>query len=70
MKDSRHNRSLTIALTLSGSDTAGRNIATIHGTEGRIEIDKVWYTPTGFRRFDASNSVVEEYISKVEGRGM
>ena len=59
-----------IALTLSGSDTAGRNIATIHGTEGRIEIDKVWYTPTSFRRYDASNSVVEEYISKVEGRGM
>ncbi|CAN7428437.1 Gfo/Idh/MocA family oxidoreductase [Devosia sp. LjRoot16] len=59
-----------IALTLSGSDTAGRNIATIHGTEGRIEIDKVWYTPTSFRRYDASNSVVEEYVSKVEGRGM
>jgi len=59
-----------IALTLSGSDTAGRNIATIHGTRGRIEIDKVWYTPTSFRRYDESNTVVEEYVSKVEGRGM
>lgn len=59
-----------IALTLSGSDTAGRNIATIHGTEGRIEIDKVWYVPTSFRRYDATNTVVEEYVSKVEGRGM
>ena len=59
-----------ISLTLSGSDTAGRNIATIHGTEGRIEIDKVWYVPTSFRRYDATNTVVEEYVSKVEGRGM
>lgn len=59
-----------IALTLSASDTAGRNIATIHGTEGRIEIDKVWYTPTSFRRYDATDTVVEEYVSEVEGRGM
>jgi predicted dehydrogenase len=59
-----------IAQTLSGSDTAGRNIATILGTEGRIEIDKVWYVPTTFRRYDARNEVVEEYVSNVEGRGM
>jgi len=59
-----------IALTLSASDTAGRNLATILGTKGRIEIDKVWYTPTSFRRYDESNAVVEEYVSKVEGRGM
>lgn len=59
-----------IAMTLSASDTAGRNIATILGTKGRIEIDKVWYTPTSFRRYDESNAVVEEYVSKVEGRGM
>lgn len=59
-----------IAMTLSASDTAGRNIATILGTRGRIEIDKVWYTPTSFRRYDESNAVVEEYVSKVEGRGM
>lgn len=59
-----------IALTLSASDTAGRNIATILGTEGRIEIDKVWYTPTSFRRYDAANTVVESYTSSVTGRGM
>jgi predicted dehydrogenase len=59
-----------IAQTLSGSDTAGRNIATIHGTKGRIEIDKVWYVPTSFRRYDEKNEVVEEYVSKVPGRGM
>jgi len=59
-----------VSQTLSASDTAGRNIATILGTEGRIEIDKVWYAPTSFRRYDSTNQVVEEYVSKVEGRGM
>jgi len=59
-----------VSQTLSGSDTAGRNIATIHGTKGRIEIDKVWYAPTSFRRYDEKNEVAEEFVSKVEGRGM
>ena len=59
-----------IALTLSASDTAGRNIATIHGTEGRIEIDKVWYAPTSFRRYDATNTLVETFDGSVTGRGM
>jgi predicted dehydrogenase len=59
-----------VAQTLSGSDTAGRNIATIHGTKGRVEIDKVWYAPTTFRRYDESKEVVEDYVSTVEGRGM
>jgi predicted dehydrogenase len=59
-----------IAQTLSASDTAGRNIATIHGTEGRIEIDKVWYSPTTFRRYDGTNQVVETYVTEITGRGM
>lgn len=59
-----------IALTLSASDTAGRNVATIHGTEGRIEIDKVWYAPTSFRRYDATNTLVETFDGSVTGRGM
>jgi predicted dehydrogenase len=59
-----------VAQTLSASDTAGRNIATILGTDGRIEIDKVWYAPTTFRRYDSKNEMVEEYVSQVEGRGM
>jgi predicted dehydrogenase len=59
-----------IATTISASDTAGRNIATIHGTDGRIEIDKVWYSPTSFRRYDSKNEVVEDYRSDVKGRGM
>jgi len=59
-----------IGMTLSASDTAGRNIATIHGTDGRIEIDKVWYTPTSFRWYKGKDEVAEDYKSNVEGRGM
>ena len=34
-------------------DTRGPNTAAILGTNGRIEIDPVWYTPTEFTVFDA-----------------
>jgi predicted dehydrogenase len=59
-----------IALTISASDTAGRNIATVHGTDGRIEIDTVWYQPTSFRHYRGKEELVEEYRSDVKGRGM
>lgn len=59
-----------IAVALAGSDSAGRNIATIHGTAGRIEIDAVWYRPTTFRRYDEAEQVVETYRSDVTGGGM
>jgi predicted dehydrogenase len=59
-----------IAMTLSASDTAGSNIATIHGTDGRIEIDTVWYTPTSFRHYRGKVELVEDYRSSVSGRGM
>ena len=59
-----------IAVTLSASDTAGRNVATIHGTTGRIEIDGVWYTPTSFRLYNEANEVAETFVDEVKGRGM
>jgi predicted dehydrogenase len=59
-----------IATTLSASDTRGPNRATILGTEGRIEIDAVWYTPTSFTVYDAEGEAAETYESKVTGRGM
>ena len=59
-----------IAQTISASDTAGRNIAAIHGTDGRIEIDKTWYAPTSFRRYLGKDELVETYESQVTGRGM
>lgn len=51
-------------------DTAGPNTAMILGTEARIEIDRVWYTPTSFRVVAPDGSVLESYDSHVDGRGM
>jgi predicted dehydrogenase len=58
------------AVTLSASDCAGPNRATLIGTEGRIEIDPVWYEPSSFRVYDSKHRVTREYKSKVVGRGM
>jgi predicted dehydrogenase len=38
-----------VASTLSSSVAQGPNVASVIGSEGRIEIDSVWYTATGFR---------------------
>jgi predicted dehydrogenase len=51
-------------------DTAGPNQAAIIGTEGRIEIPSVWYTPSTFTRYDADGNVVERFEEPVTGRGM
>lgn len=51
-------------------DTLGPNTAVIIGTEGRIEIESVWYTPVGFTVFDSENEVIERYESDVTNRGM
>lgn len=46
------------------------NVAQIVGTEARIEIDRVWYTPTSFRVVSPDGDVLEEFTSEVPGRGM
>lgn len=51
-------------------DTAGPNRAVVIGTVGRIEIDQVWYTPTGFTVYDPQGEVLEKYTSDVPDRGM
>lgn len=59
-----------VSLTVSMSDAAGPNIATVIGTQGRIDIKSVWYEPTDFLVYDSNGTVVEEYKSAVAGRGM
>lgn len=59
-----------IATTLSTSVAAGPNTASVLGESARIEIDRVWYMPTSFRVVDPDGSVLEHYVSTVEGRGM
>ena len=65
-----HCASGAIATTLSSSDSAGPNRASVVGTKGRIEIDRVWYSPTTFRVYDNANTLLETFDGAVEGRGM
>jgi len=51
-------------------DARGPSTAAIIGTEARIQIDPVWYTPTSFSLIDASDAVVERFEQQVPGRGM
>lgn len=59
-----------LSTTVSSSRGAGANVAQIVGTEARLEIDRVWYTPTTFRVVTPDGSVREEFDGAVEGRGM
>lgn len=65
-----HYPSGAIATTLSSSDSAGPNRASVVGTKGRIDIDQVWYSPTTFRVYDSANTLLETFDGAVEGRGM
>lgn len=59
------------ALTVSVSDAPGANRAEINGTEGHVEIDGIWYTPTSFRIYDSQKNLLEEFKpSPMKGRGM
>ncbi|MGV8884509.1 MAG: Gfo/Idh/MocA family protein [Microbacteriaceae bacterium] len=51
-------------------DTAGPNTAAVIGTEGWVQIDTVFYTPTSFTVYNTANEVVETYESTVSNRGM
>jgi predicted dehydrogenase len=59
-----------VSTSLSASHAAGPNTASIVGTEARIDIDRVWYTPTSFRVVTPDGEVVESYETRIEGRGM
>jgi predicted dehydrogenase len=51
-------------------DTLGPNTAAIIGTAGRIQVDSVWYTATGFTVYDGRGHEIERFDSDVSGRGM
>jgi predicted dehydrogenase len=60
-----------IATFQAASTMRGPNTATVTGTQGRIEIDAVWYSPASFRVYDSSNSLLESYQRpELNGRGM
>ncbi|QWT24975.1 Gfo/Idh/MocA family oxidoreductase [Subtercola sp. PAMC28395] len=51
-------------------DSRGPNVATVIGTEARIEIDDTWYAPTTFRVIDPEGTVIESFEHPVVSRGM
>ncbi|MBG6213301.1 MAG: Gfo/Idh/MocA family oxidoreductase [Cryobacterium sp.] len=60
-----------IAMTFAASDTLGPTTASIIGTHGRIDIDAVWYAPTGFRVLDNVGTILETFTAaEFTGRGM
>jgi predicted dehydrogenase len=60
-----------ISVLHTALDTQGANTATVVGTEGRIEIDSVWYEQTSFTVYAGKESeVVERYDETVPSRGM
>ena len=59
-----------VSTTLSSSRAAGRNSAAVIGTQARAVLVRVWYTPTSFQVIATDGTVLEEYVSQVEGRGM
>ena len=54
----------------TGFLAAGPNVASVVGREGRIDIDAVWYTQTGFSRYDRDGELVERFAETAPGRGM
>lgn len=51
-------------------DAPGANRAVVIGTEGWIDIESVWYTPTAFTVYDRMDNVLERFEQPVTGRGM
>lgn len=59
-----------VSTSYSAGDARGPNTAVVVGTEGRIEIAAVWYTPAVVRVHDAGGRLVDEFDVPVSGRGM
>jgi predicted dehydrogenase len=55
---------------VAASDMRGANRACVLGTEGRVEIDPVWYTPTTMRAYGADGRLLDSFDGATPGRGM
>lgn len=60
----------TLSTTYSTMQARGRNQATVLGSDGRLEIDAVWYGPAKVTVYDSGGVPVEVYDQPVTGRGM
>lgn len=59
-----------LSTSLSASRAVGPNTAAVIGTDARIDIARVWYSPTSFRVVSHDGTVLEDFVSEVAGRGM
>lgn len=59
-----------VSTSFSSSRSHGRNVASVLGTEGRIDIEAVWYSPTVVVVRDANGQEVDRFDQSVSGRGM
>jgi predicted dehydrogenase len=59
-----------VSTTYSTMETRGSNRAVVLGTEGRVEIGPVWYSPAPVTVYDTGNEVVDAFDEPVSGRGM
>ncbi|GAB3187909.1 Gfo/Idh/MocA family protein [Nesterenkonia suensis] len=60
----------TLSTSLSSSRGAGPNTAHIIGSEGRLDIDRIWFTAASFTVSTPEGQVVERFTPEVVGRGM
>lgn len=58
------------ALLQCALDTVGPNTASVIGTAGWVEIDRVWYAPTGLTVYELDGSVIERFNGKSDSNGM
>jgi len=58
------------AVTHSASNVRGANTAVVIGSQGRIEIDSVWYTASSFTVFGNDGRVIERFEHPLKTRGM
>lgn len=59
-----------LSTSFASSRTRGRNVASVLGTDGRIDIEAVWYSPSTVVVRDAKGLEVERFEQSVSGRGM
>ena len=50
-------------------EAAGANAASVVGTDARVELDPVWYSPTSLRLVARDGSVVDRFDGRGEGSG-
>jgi predicted dehydrogenase len=60
----------TLSTSFSSMRTQGRNVAVVLGSDGRLEIDAVWYGPAPVTVRDPTGAVIDHFEQSISGRGM